>query len=85
MKTLAQIKTEIIKISAGQPITRSNYDYFADQVIPRGDPLKKLNSISPEFKVYQDAQHQNTNDWLDMACFRAAISQTKFTTERSKP
>ncbi len=85
MKTLNQLKTESIEISAGQPISRSNYVFFADRIIPKNNPKAQIKSGSPEYQVYLDAQHLNTSDWLDMAVFRAALSQTQTTAGREAP
>ncbi len=81
MKTLDEIRKAIIKLSAGQPITRGNYDWFADQVIPHNDyPVRAARAKmvgTPAGQVYVEAQNINTVDWLDMACIRASINQVK--------
>lgn len=89
MRNTEQIKAAISEISAGQLITRENYRYFADQVIPRNDfPVREARTKmqgSPEGDVYLEVQNLNTRDWLDMACFRAAINQNKLAAERGRP
>jgi 7-keto-8-aminopelargonate synthetase-like enzyme len=79
--TLAEIQDAVLKEANGLPITRHNYAILADRVIAHeGMPLTHVRLLDlklREWDVYQQAMQLKTNDWLDLACHRAAANQVR--------
>jgi hypothetical protein len=73
MIDLNTIKERINKQANGLRLTRENYAEITDLVVGAIFPEEiEALSTADVHRLYTEASRMNTDDWLDLACFRAA-------------
>jgi len=78
MRNLQELETVLRHEAQGLSITRENCAVLADQVVPYlrvKAIIDEADRLLPEYEVMLAAGYIETRDYIDMAIFRAAVSQ----------
>ena len=78
MMDLNQLIMAIRKTANGFRIDRRNYSEMADRIIPVCHlRVPRKAQSGPEWDVVRMAESLETDDWLDMAAYCAALNQAR--------